>query len=173
MSEVETGIANLVAKSWVALDKSGGNARWTLLETIRAYALEKLVEHAEADIAAQHHALYFRDLFTPQARGARSSLSDEDLARRVREIDNVRAALDWSSSSAGDRAIGIDLTAAYAPVWRHLSLMIECRERCERALLGLEPHVTATMSLRMELQMNLASAILITIWAPRIRQKLS
>src|SRR6202795_2315976 len=160
------GIANLVAKSWVALDKSGAAARWTLLETIRAYALEKLAEHAEADVAAQHHALYFRDLFTPQARGAGSSLSDEDLARHVREIDNVRAALDWSFSSAGDQAIGIDLTAAYAPVWRHLSLMSECRERCERALLSLEPHVTANMWLRMELQMNLASAILITMGPP-------
>jgi predicted ATPase len=162
-SAVLDGIANLVAKSWVALDKSGAAARWTLLETIRAYALEKLAEHAEADIAAQHHALYFRDVFTPQARGARSSLSDEDLARHVREIDNVRAALDWSFSSAGDQAIGIDLTAAYAPAWRYLSLMSECRERCERALLSLEPHVTANMRLRMELQMNLASAIFITM----------
>src|SRR6202035_3162367 len=72
------GIANLVAKSWVALDKSGASARWYLLETIRAYALEKLAEHAEADIAAEHHALYFRDLFTPQALLTRSSLSDED-----------------------------------------------------------------------------------------------
>jgi predicted ATPase/DNA-binding winged helix-turn-helix (wHTH) protein len=164
-SAVLDGIANLVAKSWVALDKSGA-ARWTLLETIRAYALEKLVEHAEADVAAQHHALYFRDLFTPQARGATSSLSDEDLARHVREIDNVRAALDWSFSSAGDQAIGVDLTAAYAPVWRHLSLMIECRERCERALLSLEPHVTANMSLRMELQIAFASAIFITMGPP-------
>jgi predicted ATPase/DNA-binding winged helix-turn-helix (wHTH) protein len=162
-SAVLDGIANLVAKSWVALDKSGAGARWTLLETIRAYALEKLVEHAEADIAAEHLALYFRDLFTPQVRGARSSLSDEDLARHVREIDNVRAALDWSFSSAGDQAIGIDLTAAYAPVWRHLSLMIECRERCERALLSLEPHVTENMSLRMELQFALASAMFITM----------
>ncbi len=165
-SAVLDGIANLIAKSWVALDKSGATARWALLETIRAYALEKLVEHAEADIAARHHAVYFRDLFTPQARGARSSLSDEDLARCVREIDNVRAALDWSFSSAGDRAIGVDLTAAYAPVWQHLSLMIECRERCERALLSLEPHVTANMSLRMELQMNLAAAIFITMGPP-------
>jgi predicted ATPase/DNA-binding winged helix-turn-helix (wHTH) protein len=160
------GIANLVAKSWVALDKSDAAARWTLLETIRAYALEKLAEHAEADIAAQHHARYFRDLFTPQAQGAGSSLSDEDLARHVREIDNVRAALDWSFSPAGDPAIGVDLTAAYAPVWRHLSLMSECRERCERALLGLEPHGTANMRLRMELQMNLASAIFITMGPP-------
>jgi predicted ATPase/DNA-binding winged helix-turn-helix (wHTH) protein len=162
-SAVLDGIANLIAKSWVALDKSGAAARWTLLETIRAYALEKLVEHAEADVAAQHHALYFRDLFTPQAQGATSSLSDEDLARHVREIDNVRAALDWSFSPAGDQAIGIDLTAAYSPVWRHLSLMIECRERCERALLGLEPHVTADMTLRTKLQMALASAIYITL----------
>jgi predicted ATPase/DNA-binding winged helix-turn-helix (wHTH) protein len=160
------GIANLVAKSWVALDKSGAAARWTLLETIRAYALEKLAEHAEADVAAQHHALYFRDLFAPQARGAGSSLSNEDLARHVREIGNVRAALDWSFSPAGDPAIGIDLAAAYAPVWQHLSLMIECRERCERALLSLEPHGTANMRLRMELQMNLAAAIFITMGPP-------
>jgi predicted ATPase/DNA-binding winged helix-turn-helix (wHTH) protein len=159
------GIANLVAKSWVALDKSGGGARWVMLETIRAYAHEKLVEHAEADIAARHHALYFRDIFTTQARGARSSLSDEDLARHIREIDNVRAVLDWSFSSAGDHAIGVDLTAAYAPVWRHFSLMSECCERCERALLSLEPHA-ANMRLRMELQMNLASAILITMGSP-------
>jgi hypothetical protein len=96
-SAVLDGIANLVAKSWVVLDKSGAAARWTLLETIRAYAFEKLVEHTETDVAAEHHALYFRDLFAPQTRGAKSSLSDEDLARHVREIDNVRAALDWSS----------------------------------------------------------------------------
>jgi predicted ATPase/DNA-binding winged helix-turn-helix (wHTH) protein len=159
-------VANLVTKSLIALDPTPGVTRWTLLETIRAYALEKLVEHAEADIAAEHHALYFRDLFKPQARGARSSLSDEDLAGHVREIDNVRAALDWSFSSAGDQAIGVDLTAAYAPVWRHLSQMSECSERCERALLGLEPHVTANMSLRMELQINLASAIFITMGPP-------
>src|SRR4029077_9218513 len=112
-------------------------------------------------IAGEHHALYFRDLFTAQARGARASLSDEDLARCVREIDNVRAALDCSFSAAVDRAIGFDLTAAYAPVWRHLSLMSECRERCERALLSLEPHVTANMRLRMGLQMAIASAIFI------------
>jgi predicted ATPase len=165
-SAVLDGIANLVAKSWVALDKSGAAARWTLLETVRAYALEKLVEHAEADIASAHHALYFRDLFAPQARGARSSFSNESLARHVREIDNVRAALDWSFSPAGDQAIGVDLTAAYSPVWRHLSLMIECRERCERALLSLEPHLTANMRLRMELQIALAGAIFLTMGPP-------
>ena len=148
------------------LDPASGATRWTLLETIRAYALEKLAESDESDDAQRRHASFFRDLFAPQARGARSSLSDEELARRVREIDNVRAALDWSFSPAGDKAIGVDLTVAYSPVWRHLSLMSECRERCERALLSLEPHVTANMSLRMELQIALASAIFITMGSP-------
>src|SRR5258707_12876117 len=61
------------------------------------------------------------------------------------------------------RRLAFDLTAAYAPVWRRLSLMSECRERCERALLSLEPHVTANMRLRMELQLALAAAMFITM----------
>ena len=146
---VVEGIANLVAKSLVTLDGSAPSNRWRLLETIRVYALEKLAKSGEAGQAARRHAEFFRDLVTPSAAGSRSQPSVEELARYGREIDNVRAALDWSFSSAGDQAIGIDLTAAHAPVWRHLSLMSECRERCDRALLSFEPHLTANMSLRM------------------------
>src|SRR6202012_951334 len=42
-------------------------------------------------------------------------------------------------------------------------LMSECRERCEHALLSLEPHGAAKMRLRMELQIALASAMFITM----------
>jgi predicted ATPase/DNA-binding winged helix-turn-helix (wHTH) protein/Tfp pilus assembly protein PilF len=158
-------IAELVTKSLIALDPTPGATRWYLLETIRAYALQKLAESGESDDARRRHAAFFRDLLAPVSV-IRSRFSDQDLKRCVREIDNVRAALDWSFSSVGDGAIGIDLTAAYSTVWRHLSLMNECRERCERALLSLEPHLTANMPLRMELQMALASAILITMGSP-------
>ena len=67
---VTDGIANLVTKSLVALDTTRGAARWYLLETIRAYALEKLAEHGEADTAAGRHAVYFRDLFDTARRQA-------------------------------------------------------------------------------------------------------
>src|SRR6201999_96304 len=153
-------------KSLIALDPTPSVTRWTLLETIRAYALEKLAESDESDDAQRRHAAFFRDLFAPAASVSGSTLSDEDLARHVREIDNVRAALDWSFSPAGDPAIGVDLTAAYAPVWQHLSLMIECRERCERALLGSEPHVPANMRLRMHMQIILAGAVFLTMGPP-------
>jgi predicted ATPase/DNA-binding winged helix-turn-helix (wHTH) protein len=156
-------IADLVSKSLIALDPTPGATRWYLLETIRVYALQKLAESGGSDDTQRRHAAFFRDLLTLQAPSARSSLSDQDLARCVREIDNVRAALDWSFSPAGDRAIGVDLTTAYAPVWRYLSLMSECRERCERALPALVLNVTGNRSLRTKLQMALAAAIYITM----------
>jgi predicted ATPase/DNA-binding winged helix-turn-helix (wHTH) protein len=153
------GIANLASKSLITLDKSEVASRWYLLETIRAYALEKLIRDDHANAAARHHAAYFRDLFAPLASGSKIRLSNEDLTRRTREIDNVRAALDWSFSPAGDKAIGIDLTAAYAPAWLHLSLTSECRERCERALLSLELDTTPNLWLRMRMQIALGIAL--------------
>jgi predicted ATPase len=161
-STVRDTILNLVSKSLATLDKSGWNSRWFLLETIRAYALEKLAARDEATTAARYHAVYFRDLFAPES-DIGSRLSDEDLARRVREIDNVRAALDWCFADFGDPVIGVDLTAAYAPVWLHLSLMAECRERCERALLRLDLDATADTRLRMRLNIALASALIVTL----------
>src|SRR6202030_4063351 len=43
----------------------------------------------------------------------------------------------------GDATVGVALTAASAPLWMHLSLLDECRERVERAIsvsgLDLDP----------------------------------
>jgi predicted ATPase len=155
---VTDGIANLVAKSLVELVGTDGTARWRLLETIRAYALEKLVEHDEADAAARRHAVYFRDLLTPLASVARSSFSDVDLAGCAREIDNVRSALDWSFSAAGDAAIGIALTAAYVPIWLHSALLVECHERSARALSILDPNTGLTEQLRLQLHIGFGLA---------------
>ena len=128
---LEERISSLVWKSLLTLVQSTGDPRWRLLETTRAYALEKLAEHGEAERAARRHAEFFRDLFAPAEDTPLVTL--DDLPRYVREIDNVRAALDWAFSGGGDKAVGIALTAAYAPVWLHLSLIAECRDRAERA----------------------------------------
>jgi predicted ATPase/DNA-binding winged helix-turn-helix (wHTH) protein len=156
---------NLVTKSLVELDKSEAPTRWRLLETIRTYALEKLAGHGETEQVARCHAVYYRDYFGPRMLGVRSQSSTEDLNRHSREIDNVRAALDWSFSSVGETAIGIELTAAYAPVWLNMSLMAECRERCEHALLTLDPDVTPSAWVRMWLQFALGSTLVTTMGA--------
>jgi predicted ATPase/DNA-binding winged helix-turn-helix (wHTH) protein len=171
-SAVMGGIANLVAKSLVALDKLDAAARWHLLETVRAYALEQLAEHGEADAVARHHARYFRDHFALPVAGAGTGLSGDELARHAREIDNVRAALDWSFSPVGDSALGVDLTVAYSPVWLSLSLMTECRERCERALLHLERDAGTDARNRMWLQIALGSSMRVTMGQARRAQTL-
>lgn len=161
--DVRDGVANLVAKSLVALDRSDATSRWFLLETIRIYALGKLTEHNEIDAATKRHATYFHDLYVPSGVAA-TRLSNDQVERRVREIENVRAALEWSFSSSGDRAVGKALTAAYAPVWLYQSMEAECRERCERALANFAPAESPAASWqKIQLQIALASALLETM----------
>jgi predicted ATPase len=54
-SLVMEGIANLVTKSLITLDRDTGS-RWYLLETSRVYALEKLAGHRERDGAERRRA---------------------------------------------------------------------------------------------------------------------
>jgi predicted ATPase/DNA-binding winged helix-turn-helix (wHTH) protein/class 3 adenylate cyclase len=161
------GVANLAEKSLITTDITSNITRHRLLNTTRAYALEKLAESGEAEEAARRSATYFRDLCAPPPPGSKSRLSNDQLTLRAREIDNVRAALDWCFSAAGDSALGVDLTASYAPIWLHLSLMQECRERCERALQGLEPASAAHARLQMWLQIDLAVSLFDTMGSAR------
>jgi predicted ATPase len=131
-----------------------------LLETIRVYATEKLASHGEIDMVRGNHAKYIRDLVVQATGNFKLRLSNEDLTRLGQQIDNVRAALEWSFSESGDARIGVELTAAYAPVWLHLSLAASCRERCERALATLESAADVNPLLQLQLYMALTSALI-------------
>jgi len=132
-STVTDGIANLVEKSLVARDRSETAGRWHLLETIRAYALDKLAGHNELAAAMRRQATYFRNLFDLSV-----NLSQEDLALRILEMENVRSAIDWCYSGNGAKDVGVALTTAYVPVWLRQSQAAECIMRCERALETLD-----------------------------------
>jgi predicted ATPase/DNA-binding winged helix-turn-helix (wHTH) protein len=138
-SEIADCVANLVAKSLVTKASGGGMVRYRLLETTRAYVLEKLVEAGEFDSVARRHAERYRDLFENAEAEAAARPTDEWLAEYGPRIDNVRAALDWAFSPNGDVSLGVALSAAAVPLWVHLSLMEECRSRVEQALSALAP----------------------------------
>jgi predicted ATPase/DNA-binding winged helix-turn-helix (wHTH) protein len=137
-SDVVDSISNLVSKSMIAATLSGALVRYRLLETTRAYALEKLIGSDEFDATARRHAEYYRAVFERAASEWETHSTDDWLAAYAGRIDNVRAALDWAWSARGDAAIGVALTAAAMPLWIQLSLPDECRARVDRAIANLD-----------------------------------
>jgi predicted ATPase/DNA-binding winged helix-turn-helix (wHTH) protein len=153
-SDVVDAVANLVAKSLVGLHVGATVVRYRLLETTRAYAFEKLIESGEFEQVARRHAAYYRDLFERAEAEWETRPTAEWLEDYRYWIDNVRAALDWAFSPSGDTSIGVALTAASVPLWFQLALMVECRGRVERALVGLQPG--SSLGARREMQLYAA-----------------
>jgi predicted ATPase/DNA-binding winged helix-turn-helix (wHTH) protein len=156
---------SLVAPSGATTGASAAGGRWRLLESIRAYSLEKLDENNEGTRAARAHARFYRDLVETAAPVSRSDTTLSSLSICSREIDNVRAALDWAFSSAEGAEIGVRLTAAYVPVWLHFGRYSECRERTEQALGALESDSGLERPARMQLHGGLGMAMLYTMGA--------
>src|SRR6185295_6026081 len=130
-------VANLVAKSLVTADVSGSMAVYRLLKTTRSYVVGKLIESGEFEAVARHHAEYCRSVLE-RVEAAGEEQAAERLAVFSRHIDDIRAALDWAFSLGDDAPLGVALTIASVPLWLHLSLMEECRNRVERALASLD-----------------------------------
>src|ERR1700693_5810161 len=159
-AEVVDCVTNLVAKSLVTADASGATVRYRLLETTRAYLLEKLVEAGEFDAVARRHARRYLDVFDGADADAETRSASEWLAEYGPRIDNVRAALDWAFSPGGDASIGVALTIAAVPLWVQLSLLGGCRERVERALASLSDAGAASARPRMQLSAALGWSLM-------------
>jgi predicted ATPase/DNA-binding winged helix-turn-helix (wHTH) protein len=144
-------IANLVMKSLVAADLGGATGWYRLLETTRAYALEKLTQSGEFEQVARRHAEYYRDLFERAEIELQTRPASEWRATYGRRVDNLRAALDWAFSPTGDVPGGVALTIAAVPLWIQLSLVQECRARVERALASLVPEAGRSAHQEMKL----------------------
>ena len=137
-SVVSDLIAQLVARSLVVADPNGADARYRMLETTRAFGREKLGASRETEAMQRRHAQYFRDLFENAVDDWRRlpELAWRDLY--LPEVDNVRAALEWSLGSNGAAAIAVGLAGASGPVWTSLSLYGEGIQRLEAAATHIE-----------------------------------
>jgi predicted ATPase/tetratricopeptide (TPR) repeat protein len=93
-------LATLVSRSLVIADTDGAETRYGLLETIRQYAQDHLDESGDGDRLRAAHGAYFAtfaELAIPNAVGP----DGVEWERRVqRELDNIRAALIWSTETS-------------------------------------------------------------------------
>jgi predicted ATPase/DNA-binding winged helix-turn-helix (wHTH) protein len=159
VAAVMDGVANLVTKSLVVMDATQGATRWYLLETTRAYALDKLDESGDREWLARRHAGYFRDLFARAETELKTRPAAEWRADYLRQIDDLRAALDWAFSANGDAPAGVALTAAAVPLWVQLSLMEECRDRVRQALTARTSGVHLDARIEMILHAALGASL--------------
>lgn len=122
-----------------------GAARYRLLETTRAYGLERLQETGEHDRAALRHAEYFKRLLDAR-HGGQIDLEYTGRAHALREhLGNVRAALDrcfglreTSREKDFDATLAVELAAAAAPVFFELSLLSESYKWSTAGLAALD-----------------------------------
>jgi predicted ATPase/class 3 adenylate cyclase len=132
--EVVNGIASLVDKSLVRRAASADDEpRFTLLETIREFAAERLDARGETDAIANRHAEHFGDL----ALRAEPHLVAEDqaawLERVQQEHDNLRTALRWAVD--GHRAeLAVRTSAALWRFWQQRGHLTEARRWLEQVL---------------------------------------
>jgi predicted ATPase/DNA-binding winged helix-turn-helix (wHTH) protein len=132
--QVAEAIANLVAKSLVAVETNDTGALYRLLDTTRAYVLAKVVDSGERNAIAQRHAFYYREFLERIEIASLAGSKNNGAIESWRHVSNVRAALEWSFSGQGDVESGTALAAASAPLFLEMSLLTECRSWMERAI---------------------------------------
>ena len=118
-------MANLVAKSLLSADSTGGTVLYRLLEATRVYANEKLAASDEGPQTARRHAEHHLTLIETAPPNWQSDAGKQWLRLYAGRIDDFRAALDWSFSRGGDLSTGLRLTANSIRLWLQLSLTLE------------------------------------------------
>jgi predicted ATPase len=112
-------LASLADKSLVVVEAFDGVTRYRLLETVRAYGLEKLRERGEYPTIANRHALAYVALAEEIDRRWYVEADHDWFPRLERERDNFRAALEWTQPLA-DASTFLRLVAALARMWYSL-----------------------------------------------------
>ena len=166
--EIFDAIAGLVEKSLMATRINESQAQYRLLDTTRAYALEKLEEHGEVDAVHRRHAEYVAGYLESQRVALLALANVERAGSRIAtaltvastqsdQLGNLRVALEWSFGPNGDDEIATRLAAASTQLFLELSLLIECRVWAERAIVRLgDQHKNSRREMEIYASLSLA-----------------
>ena len=142
---VLAGIAALADHSLLRrLEGAAGAPRYTMLETVRDYGLERLAASGEEAVVRDRHAAWYLALLEVFEQAVSERFEISWLTRLEADHDNVRGALAWLEAS-GDVARFLSLVRCAAPFWHFHSYRDEGRRWLERALeLARSETVSAT-----------------------------
>lgn len=112
-----------------ATSPDDSEVRFTLLETIREFALARLGEHADRATVQAHHACYYLELAVAAERGLQGADQVRWMDRLHAEDNNVRSAFAWSLAPQGDLSLGLRAGAALWWYWWTNGQVSEGRRR--------------------------------------------
>ncbi len=135
-SDILDLLGRLVDKSLVVVEQTSDTeeTRYRLLETIRQYALEKLIAIGEAPAIRDQHLEFYLDLAEKSEPNMFGSESAVWFRRLDKELDNIRAAIEWSTNTGkADKALRITGSLVY--FWfAHGLVGSEWHDRIQQAL---------------------------------------
>lgn len=123
----------LVAGSLLRRDADDDGVRVSMLETVREDALARLASAGRLDDARRRHAERFLDFSDRAGEGLAGPEQADWLEQTERELDNVRAALDWCLAN-GRVAEALDAVSALGRFWRAHGHVTEARRLLARGL---------------------------------------
>jgi predicted ATPase/class 3 adenylate cyclase len=131
--DVLEGLAGLVDQSLLRQEETDREPRFSMLFTIREFALEQLARSSTDGAVGERHAAFYLTL----AEGSATGLTGHDQKRLLdtldRENGNLRAALAWSIE--GDKAeTALRLGAALWRFWQMRGMLLEGAGWLERIL---------------------------------------
>jgi predicted ATPase len=159
--DIIDGLTSLVNNSLLRQEEIDGEPRFSMLETIRAYALERLGESGEMDALRGKHAQYFGDvIFKEISFELYSDKATVWLDWLEREVDNIRAALTWCLSNPASIQVGVVIVWVLMWFWYRRGRLSEGRMWTERMLEVLKSQNISSQPLAMVL----AAAGFMAMW---------
>jgi tetratricopeptide (TPR) repeat protein len=157
-------LASLVDKSLVLAEPQGDAVRYRLLESTRAYALEKLADAGERDLVAGRHLRYLCDRFAQQRERLERTARTADLSAALQtELEDVRSALDGALGSS-DVIDGGELLANIQRSWQSIGLLAEGVARYEAYLAALPADQS-----RLRTRLSIALSVLVRSSGDKVR----
>ncbi len=116
-SRVASLLASLVQKSLVARSSAAATSRYSMLDTLRDYAREKLAEHDPQRATAARHCAHYFALAKEAARGMHGAEQGRWTRCLADELENLRAAATCALSGGAEPLIAVKLAVALTGFW--------------------------------------------------------
>jgi predicted ATPase/transcriptional regulator with XRE-family HTH domain len=135
-----------------------GVPRFLMLEPLREYALDKLEARNEGETLRHAHARYYLSVAQTASAQRETPTAPAALEEIDHALDNLRAALQWSTSG-GDPLLGLKLAEALVRYWRSRVYLDEAQQWLER-LLALTSGNTSATALALRMRTTYATAMI-------------